>query len=212
VTPASATVRAIVLDYGGVIMDMRWDLMRKLEDAHELPENTLVDTLYSSDEWRDLAVGKGDRGGWRAAAHRALEAAAGRPLPQLHEEWRSGQRLIDENVALARRLRARYAVSVLSNADITLRDRLRGWKLDDLFDDVVCSAEVGVAKPDPRIYALAAGRLRLEARACLFVDDSERNIAAARAAGMQAVHFRIDRGDSLEDQLASLGVRAMPGG
>ena len=76
----------------------------------------------------------------------------------------------------------------------------------DLFDDVVCSADVGLAKPDPRVYALAASRLRLEPGECVFIDDLAGNVEAARAAGMLAVHFLVYEGHDLEAQLAELGV------
>ena len=76
----------------------------------------------------------------------------------------------------------------------------------DLFDEVVVSADVGIAKPEPRIYAIAAQRLGLPAADCVFVDDLEPNVDAARAAGMHAIHFRIERGDDLEQQFAALGV------
>jgi HAD superfamily hydrolase (TIGR01549 family) len=96
---------------------------------------------------------------------------------------------------------------VLSNADYTLPQRLREvYGIFDLFDDVVCSADVGLAKPDPKIYALSAERLNLAPEACVFIDDTEGNCVAAREAGMAAVHFRVDEGHSLADQLAAIGV------
>ena len=75
-----------------------------------------------------------------------------------------------------------------------------------LFDDIVCSAEVGMAKPEPAIYVLAAERLGLEPRECVFVDDLDTNVEAARQVGMQAVLFSKDKGDDLRAQLATLGV------
>jgi putative hydrolase of the HAD superfamily len=65
---------------------------------------------------------------------------------------------------------------------------------------------VGVAKPDPAIYRLAAERVGLPPEACLFVDDYEPNVAAAREVGMAAVFFRIDRGHDLGAMLGDLGV------
>lgn len=97
-------------------------------------------------------------------------------------------------------------MSVLSNADHSLQDTLRRQGIHDLFHDVVCSADVGLAKPDPRVFALAAERLGVEAASCLFVDDTEANVAAARDAGMAAVHFRVFQGDSLAEHLAAAGV------
>jgi 2-haloacid dehalogenase len=58
-----------------------------------------------------------------------------------------------------------------------------------LFDDIVVSGEVGVAKPDPEIFEVLAARVGHPLDGVFFVDDSERNVAAARRAGMDAVHF-----------------------
>jgi epoxide hydrolase-like predicted phosphatase len=200
-------IRGVIFDYGGVLWDMRWDITRTLEQEHGLRERALVETLYGSETWRQLEVGVGDRDAWLTEAHRDLEAVVGRELPPLHRHWRERQHLIAPNIDLIRRLRPKYKTSVLSNADNTLIDRLRDVGVADLFDDIVCSADVGMAKPEARLYALAAERLGLVAAECVFVDDLERNIDAAREAGMQGVHFRVDNGDVLEDQLAELGVR-----
>ena len=60
-------------------------------------------------------------------------------------------------------------------------------RFGELFDAVVISGEVGLRKPDPAIYALAADRLGLPAAACVFVDDLDTNVHAAEAAGMTGV-------------------------
>jgi putative hydrolase of the HAD superfamily len=65
------------------------------------------------------------------------------------------------------------------------------WHLfGDLFDDVVISAQVGMRKPEERIFRLAAGRLGLVPSECVFVDDVEGNIVAATALGFITVHHR----------------------
>ena len=201
-------VRGVVLDFGGVIWDMREDVARGLEEAHGLPRGAVFETLYRTPTWADIQRGRGDREAWLTEAHRLLETRAGRALPRLHQTWRAAQHVIAENIALVRALRLDYRVSILSNADATLRGRLHdGLGIHDLFDDVVCSAEVGLAKPDPAIYRLAAERLGLAPAACVFVDDFERNVTAAREVGMQGILFRADRGDDLRTLLADLGVR-----
>lgn len=77
-----------------------------------------------------------------------------------------------------------------------------------LFDGIICSADVGLAKPEPKIYALAAERLGLSPAECVFVDDLERNIEAAHETGMHAIRFRVDLGVVLEEQFAAFGVRS----
>ena len=207
-----AEIRGLIFDYGGVVWDMRWDLARTLEQEHGLRERTIVDTLYGSETWQKLEIGVGDRTAWLDESHRSLEAAAGRELPRLHQHWRDRQHLIAPNIDLIRRLRMAYKTAVLSNADGSLVRTLRdSHGVYDLFDDVVCSADVGMAKPDPRIYALAARRIGLRPEECVFIDDLAQNVAAARGAGMHGVHFLVNE-HSLEGQLAALGVRAADGG
>jgi putative hydrolase of the HAD superfamily len=64
--------------------------------------------------------------------------------------------------------------------------------VDEIFEFVVDSAFVGMRKPDPEIYKLTVERLGdgFEASDCLFVDDVQVNIDAARELGMAAVHFQ----------------------
>jgi putative hydrolase of the HAD superfamily len=187
---------------------MRWDVCQELERAHGLPRGAVFETLYRTPTWEAIERGRGDREAWREEAHRLLEARAGRPLPRLHDAWRAAQHLIPENVALVRALRGAYRIGILSNADASLRERLRdGLGIYDLFDVVVCSAEVGMAKPEPAIYRLAAERVGVPPEACVFIDDHEPNVVAAGEVGMRGILFRVDRGQNLEAELAALGVR-----
>ena len=196
----------VIFDYGGVLMNMRWDVSRQLEDAHDRPRGTIVDTLYRTPAWHAIERGHGDRAVWLREAHTLLETRAGRPLPHLHETWRQAQYPIDANVALAGSLRPAYRTAVLSNADSSLRARLREGGLHDLFDTIVSSAEEGVAKPEAAIYRLAAARLDLPPATCVFVDDYEVNVEAAVAVGMTGILFRVDRGDDLPSMLADVGI------
>lgn len=67
------------------------------------------------------------------------------------------------------------------------------------------SGEVGLIKPDEAIYRLHAQTFELEPGATLFIDDSEKNVEGARAAGWKAVHFR--DAPTLAADLADHGVR-----
>jgi putative hydrolase of the HAD superfamily/hydrolase len=58
---------------------------------------------------------------------------------------------------------------------------------DGMFDDIVISGEVGLRKPEPEIFELAAQRLGLEPAECVFVDDMQLNVDGARAVGMTAI-------------------------
>ena len=205
-------VRGVIFDYGGVILDMRWDIARDLAADHGLTDRALVETLYGpNSDWHEIERGRGDRERWLAASHARLEELAAKTLPPLHRHWSERQHLIDSTLGLIRRLKPSHRVGLLSNADLSLRDRLTEFGIIDLFDAVVVSADVGMAKPEPEIYELAAERLVLPPSECVFVDDLERNLDVAKTVGMQTVHFRVDRGDDLAAQLAACGVRPEQG-
>jgi putative hydrolase of the HAD superfamily len=77
------------------------------------------------------------------------------------------------------------------------------WEHTDLasrIDEPVFSCSVGVAKPDPRIYRIAADRLGVETAECLFIDDQPAFVEGARVAGMDAVQLGADI-ERLEDVL-----------
>ncbi len=105
---------------------------------------------------------------------RRMLAGLDRPEPRMFE--------------VVRRARAAgLATGLLSNSWGNDYDR-RGW--DDLFDAVVISGEVGMRKPEPRIFEHAASLLDLPLHACVIVDDLEHNVDGARATGMSAVLHR----------------------
>lgn len=72
------------------------------------------------------------------------------------------------------------------------------------FEDIVVSGEVGVVKPDPRIYRLAIERCRLNPPRTVFIDDSAENVAGGRRAGLHALHFLGPA--QLRSDLQSLGL------
>jgi epoxide hydrolase-like predicted phosphatase len=93
-------------------------------------------------------------------------------------------------VAAVRKLRASpLSTGLVSNSwSVDHYDR---DLLEELFDDVVISAEVRLNKPDPEIYLLAAKRIGAEPGACVFVDDLKENCEGAEAVGMTAIRHRV---------------------
>lgn len=109
-----------------------------------------------------------------------------------------------ELLALARSLRGRYRLGILSNSFVGARERERTlYDFEAGFDAIVYSHEVGMEKPDPRVYALVCRRLGVQPRQTLFVDDLVENVRAAQQLGMQAVHF-VDRSGGLREIEARL--------
>jgi len=72
------------------------------------------------------------------------------------------------------------------------------FAVDEIFELVVDSAFVGTRKPEPAIYDLTLERLGEPAEACVFVDDIEVNVDAARSLGMTGIWFR-DTGQAIAE-------------
>lgn len=112
-----------------------------------------------------------------------------------------------ETLDVVRRLRAsaKYSLGVISNNS----DEWAAYSEDDLglgkyFDAWVISSHHHIKKPDREIYALAAERLGLKTRDCLFIDNMQRNVDGAVAAGMQALRFTDAK--QLEKDLKKRGI------
>lgn len=63
------------------------------------------------------------------------------------------------------------------------------WPFLANFDGVVVSGLEKIVKPDPRIYRIFCERYALAPESCVFIDDNESNVIAARKFGMEAIHF-----------------------
>jgi epoxide hydrolase-like predicted phosphatase len=82
-------------------------------------------------------------------------------------------------------------------------------EIRELFDVVIISAEVGLHKPQPEIYRLAAERLGVEPEDCIFVDDLRENIEGAEAVGMTGVlHREVGETIARLDELLGVALSA----
>jgi HAD superfamily hydrolase (TIGR01549 family) len=68
------------------------------------------------------------------------------------------------------------------------------------FDDFICSAAVGISKPDSEIFRLCISKLGVEFENCLFMDDNLENVDAAEKLGMEVIFWK-DRGQGMRDFL-----------
>ena len=197
------TIKAVIWDVGGVL--------ERTEDPE--PRRALAQRLgWKVGPLMDLVFGNND-------AHRAqlgqisladhwqnVRRALGQTEDELErtiEEFFAGDELDTQLVEAIRRMREDYTTAILSNYFPILRDKVNHqWKIGDAFDHLVVSAEVGVKKPDLRIFQIVLESVGCSPGQAVFIDDMIENIAAAREAGLHAVHFQTR--DQALDSLNSL--------
>ncbi len=114
-------------------------------------------------------------------------------------------RIDGEVLSIMREVRARVPVGLLTNATSRLPLELTHFELDREVDVVCNSWELGVAKPAPAIFALAAERMGAAMSECFFTDDRLENVEAAQRAGMVTHHFTDAGGlrTAIEDALGA---------
>jgi 2-haloacid dehalogenase len=194
----------VVFDIGNVLV--RWNprnLFHKVFDDEARMERFLSAALAMD----FIALTDGVKDFSRAVAERA------RAFPEFAEQLRVFDARwietiggpIEENVALMRRLkRAGRPVYALSNfASVKFALARQMFDFLNEFDECVISGDVGVVKPDPRIFEILFERVGRAPGELLFIDDSPANVRAAERLGMAAIHFR--PGVDLEGELAARG-------
>lgn len=103
-------------------------------------------------------------------------------------------------------LKKNYKLGLLSNADGQyLRDLLAQQRLDQLFEAVIASSEVGLVKPEAEIFKLILNELNSAPEQTLFIDDTDRHIQSASALGIHTILYKNIQNLKLE--LAKLGVK-----
>lgn len=128
-------------------------------------------------------------------------------IAEFDELWNFGFHENVEMAALLTELGKRYPLYLLSNTNESHYGFLSSkFKVDRHFKELILSHKVGFTKPDPRIYQEVLKRSGIAAHKCLFVDDLERNVAAAAELGMHTIRFVGI--DDLKQRLSALGIIA----
>ncbi len=184
------TVHAVFFDLGGVVVRTEFQAPREhLAERLNMTYEELSRLVFESESSRKASIGKITTDShWEAVTRRL-----GRPVSEakaIREEFFAGDVIDASLVDFIRSLRPRYKTGVISNAWPDLRDYLVEKHMDDAFDALVLSAEVGLMKPDPKIYRIALEKLGVSAREAAFVDDTPPNVEAAAALGMHGILFK----------------------
>jgi len=184
------TIRAIISDLGGVL----------LRTADFAPREQLAARLGMTRHELEGFIFGGESGDRAQKGEISVQQHWENLRQQIHYSPDEFTALVDEFFAYdeldrslldyLREMHKQYKTGLLSNAFGDLRQIItERWHFEDVFDDMIISAEVGMVKPDPRIFQFALSRLGVEADQAIFIDDFMRNVEAARSVGVQVIHF-----------------------
>jgi epoxide hydrolase-like predicted phosphatase len=196
--------RGLLIDWGGVLTTDVFESFRAFCEQEGLEPDEVRRRFREDRTSRELLIGLENGSLPEHEFETQLAAILGVSPSGLIERLFAGSQL--EEAMLDGVLRARQAgirTGLISNSWGTSRyDRAR---LDELFDGIVLSGEVGMRKPTPEIYTLGAERIGLPAEACVFVDDLPFNLEPAAELGMATVRH-VGPAETLSELQRLLGV------
>lgn len=185
------TVRAVVFDIGGVLeITPRLGITEKWEAKLDLKPGELDDRLESV--WGDGSIGTITETQVHQRIGEIMDMSEAEVNAFMDDVWT--EYLGTPNIELTayfKSLRPPYQTTIISNSFVGAREKEQArYGFEDITDLIVYSHEVGMSKPDPRIFALACDRLGIQPAEMIFLDDVEVIVAAAQKFGIQAVQFK----------------------
>lgn len=195
-------IKGILFDFDGTLSDRyasAYDMYRWL--LHEILPEEGTDSLHFEEMVQSCLLW--DEYGTISRTH-AMEMIRTKFAPDMNpEEWSDRwyenfcrfQKLQPECLETLTALRKRYRLGILSNGPYRNQIvKIQALGLEEYFDMVLVSGEIGIHKPDVRIFQTAAERLGLKCEECAMIGDTfSTDISGAIKAGMKPVWFSSDR-------------------
>jgi epoxide hydrolase-like predicted phosphatase len=187
------SIRAVLFDLGGVIV----------RTEYQTPRQHLAERFGMDYDDMDRIVFGGGANGSAARATlgeisedelwlnvmKVLKRPASE-CERIRAEFFAGDVIDHALLDFLRSIKPKYKTGLISNAWSGLRNYILSEKFDDVFDCMIISSEVGVAKPSAEIFQIALKQLGMSPNEVVFVDDFIENIEACQKVGMKGILFK----------------------
>ncbi len=195
-------IKAVIFDIGGVLVRTEDLTSRRIWEARfGLPDWGLARLVFDNPVASEATVGRATTADvWRYVGDQL--GLAGAELAQLEEDFWAGDRYDVDLIAWIGALRPRYQTGILSNAWDWMPRRHAPHINASVFDVIVYSQEIQLAKPAPASFHSVLDQLGVRPQEAIFVDDFAENIAAANDLGLHGVLFRPQ--DDVRQAIAAL--------
>lgn len=198
-------IRALLFDFGRVISAWKPEsLFQEYESELNLLPGTINTIMFESPFWEKALLGEIDMPAYWQAIGPHLNLKSPAAVRVFQKRYYLDEKINRGVFKLLKVLVNRYQLAIVSNHPPGLAQWLKEWNIHWLFEQVVCSGEEGMVKPDPAIFYLALERLGVAAPEAVFIDDTEEHVLAAKALGIQVLLFTTV--EKLRHELAKLGL------
>ena len=189
--------KAIIFDMGGVLVDLDLEDCKRAfkEDLNYYGIDEILDPCHQKGIWGDL-----EEGMLSAEDFRKIVLADSRPDAQPEDVdkamWRILSGIAPYKAVLLKKLAEKYDLYLLSNnnsiclpCSAGMFDEV-GAPLDEVFKKCFYSFEMKALKPSEKFYKAVIEQIGLPGEQMLFIDDSQKNVDGAIAAGLPAVYYQ----------------------
>ena len=195
----------IIFDYGQVIISFDPYYMTSVYAENEEDRKLLCRVVFDRTYWDKLDNGSIGDDEVKAAIKARLPKRLYETADKIYDNWYYNNPIIEGTATLIKRLKKSGAkLYLLSNISVGFAEnytKIPGVsEVLALFDGLVFSGPVGMNKPNRNIYEYLLNKFSLKAEDCVFIDDSEKNLAGAAAVGINTIRFTGDP-KKLEEEL-----------
>ena len=175
----------MIIDVDWIFFDLGSTLLEESGAERRRMEETVAgsDVTYEAFYEAALDAARRNKNGYKAALER---------FGLTKKPWRPEEEtLYPETRELLERLSGRYRLGVIANQEPGAEQRLERFGIRRFFDVIVCSAEAGAAKPDPRIFLMALEQANCPPKRAVMVGDRlDNDVIPAKELGMRTVWVR----------------------
>lgn len=184
----------LLFDFGGVLVDLNRERCIRAFSDLGIDVSHFLGAFKQSGPFSAIERGEMDIPQFCSEV-RKLSSGKDVTDEQIVQAWQSFLVGVpDDRLDMLLKIHRHYSVNVLSNTNaihwaMASQGYFRqgGHTLDDYFDEVLLSCELGMEKPEPEVFGAVVKRLQTEPSDILFLDDSETNCEAARNCGLKAL-------------------------
>ncbi len=190
----------VLLDFDGVVRIFDDDLVTAIEADNELPSGSVFHAAFEPGLLEQATTGKITRKKWVESVGLTVGS------PHAAQAWATIPGDIDWRlISMVDDLRSRdIVVAILTNGTNEIPQQMIDLGIHDRFDAIFNSAEIGITKPDPRVFQHACGALGIEPERIFFTDDSPSKLSGAIEIGMYTeLYTGVER---FRDHLRGIGL------
>ena len=188
-------IEAILFDFDGVIRQWDESDLWTFETEANIERGTVFAVAFSKELHAPLTRGELTWAQWKDETERILVESHGAFIRPIVKRFFAFEGRIDlDMVKLIKQLPKNLRLGILTNNHDRFEEYLQRVGVAELFDAVINTHRIGVAKPEKLAYQKAVSHLYVEPQNCLFIDDVEGNVDGGEAAGLKCHHFQNQTG------------------